>query len=509
MLFKKSWLSIFLKLNSVFLLSGVLISCFQQPRQLISPDELKWLQQHEFELEVLFGYEAPPNAFHNENGEYVGLLVDYLHEIEQQLKISFKFKHFDSWNELIEYSKIRHNFIVVGIAPTTDRSKYLSFTPSFIQVPYVIVTRTDYTSDTMQTLINSKVCTVSNYAINDYIQDYFPGIKPAGVSDNLEGLRAVSTGACDAMIINQMYASYLIASQGIANLKIAGESGYSNELSAATSLKDSQLSKLLSKAVQQIDADRKSKLFNKWVTHHSPGIPASTILLITSIIVSLLVLIWLWNISLKRQVKKQTQTILKANEKFELAIRRAPIPMVLTNSNQDIELFNDKFIEVFGYTLKDISTAEQWWEKAYPDASYRKKVQDSWSRAIKVAAENNSEIDIQYWNLTIKDGTSRHVEFKMTPLGDISLIAMNDITARIQAEEELRKLSRAVEFSSSAIVITDMLGIIEYVNPKFSEITKYSKEEAIGKNPKFLKSGETAGSIYVDLWKTITAGKEW
>jgi PAS domain S-box-containing protein len=75
--------------------------------------------------------------------------------------------------------------------------------------------------------------------------------------------------------------------------------------------------------------------------------------------------------------------------------------------------------------------------------------------------------------------------------------------------EEIRKLSRAVEQSPSIAVITDADGNIEYVNPKFTQITGYSPEEVIGKNPRILKSGDTPHEEYRRMWDTITAGGEW
>ncbi len=84
-----------------------------------------------------------------------------------------------------------------------------------------------------------------------------------------------------------------------------------------------------------------------------------------------------------------------------------------------------------------------------------------------------------------------------------------DITERKEAEEKIRKLSRGVEQSPSAIVITDTKGNIEYVNPKFTEVTGYSFEEAIGKNPSILKSDNTTLEEYRELWETITNKKEW
>ena len=83
---------------------------------------------------------------------------------------------------------------------------------------------------------------------------------------------------------------------------------------------------------------------------------------------------------------------------------------------------------------------------------------------------------------------------------------------RREAEElssKLFQLSRAVENSPAVIVITDYHANIEYVNPKFSEITGYSAEEVLGKNPRILKAGQLSKEYYVKLWETITAGHEW
>ncbi|MDX2480675.1 MAG: PAS domain S-box protein [Desulfuromusa sp.] len=84
-----------------------------------------------------------------------------------------------------------------------------------------------------------------------------------------------------------------------------------------------------------------------------------------------------------------------------------------------------------------------------------------------------------------------------------------DITVRKKAEEQLRHLAAAIEQAGETIVITDTKGIMEYVNPAFTAVTGYTRDEAIGQNPRILNGGELDGSIYDELWATITQGKLW
>ena len=87
--------------------------------------------------------------------------------------------------------------------------------------------------------------------------------------------------------------------------------------------------------------------------------------------------------------------------------------------------------------------------------------------------------------------------------------SLRDITERKLAREKISKLERAVEQSPSSVVITNLDGNIEYVNPKFCEVTGYTREEAMGHNPSILKSGEQEPAFYEELWSTISGGNEW
>ncbi|MCP3901508.1 MAG: PAS domain S-box protein, partial [Desulfobacteraceae bacterium] len=127
-----------------------------------------------------------------------------------------------------------------------------------------------------------------------------------------------------------------------------------------------------------------------------------------------LVLIYFKKIRSEIKERKHAEKIARESKtQFEKMIAKSPLPMIITDQNQDILFFNDKFIELFGYTLDDVSAAEKWWKTAYPDEKYRTKVQQSWMKAIKKAEENKTDIPMQIWDLTIKDRTKRSCEFYM------------------------------------------------------------------------------------------------
>ena len=112
------------------------------------------------------------------------------------------------------------------------------------------------------------------------------------------------------------------------------------------------------------------------------------------------------------------------------------------------------------------------------------------------------------------DGSCFPVEYWAYPQfrnGEIvgAVATFMDITDRIQAQEKVLKLSRAVENSPATVVITNRCGRIEYVNPKFTEISGYLPEEAIGQNPRILNAGVQSKVFYDELWATIVAGNEW
>lgn len=127
---------------------------------------------------------------------------------------------------------------------------------------------------------------------------------------------------------------------------------------------------------------------------------------------------------------------------------------------------------------------------------------------------SSKEDKYQFETIAIKsDGTKIDVtvNVKNAIFNDktVSLLSINDITRLKQAETERKILSQSIIQSPVSVVVTDYDGKIEFVNPKFIELTGYAPHEVKDKNQRILSSGNNALNTYQNLWKTIKSGQEW
>ncbi len=104
---------------------------------------------------------------------------------------------------------------------------------------------------------------------------------------------------------------------------------------------------------------------------------------------------------------------------------------------------------------------------------------------------------------------SAGTKFTEGPHATHIVVNSRDVTARVENEKKIHRLTAAVEQSSNTIVITDIDGKIQYVIKNFEKLTGYTKEEALAGSPVLLKSGTTSDGIYRELWTTILTGNVW
>lgn len=146
------------------------------------------------------------------------------------------------------------------------------------------------------------------------------------------------------------------------------------------------------------------------------------------------------------------------------------------------------------------------------DALLGKNLEDVFPRFSSVL-KDTPEKEVKF---EISTNEQRFYDVLISPLRDEwpkglvgRLIILRDITERKQTELRLLQLHKAVEQSPVSVVITDVQGNIEYVNPFFSQLTGYQLNEVLGKNPRIIQSGNTSPEAYKKMWQTIESGKVW
>ena len=195
--------------------------------------------------------------------------------------------------------------------------------------------------------------------------------------------------------------------------------------------------------------------------------------------------------------------------KFNAAINSASDGIISINALGIIESFNKGAEKIFGYSTEEVMGKNV---SMLMPAPHRERHNDYISQYLmtKEAKIIGKKTELKAQR---KDGTIFPIELTVSEsqyAGKFTFIGIiRDISERIHAAEQLNKLSGAIKQSPVSIIITDAQGNIEYVNPKFTQVTGYEYDEIIGQSPRILKSGETPPEEYKRLWDTITAGEQW
>jgi PAS domain S-box-containing protein len=540
------------------------------PAVKLTVEEQQWLDEHPG-LKIGLRY-TPPLVMIGEKGEgYRGISIDYVERVEKLLGIRFNLVYYPTWQNLIDETKNRSVDILVTGTITLDRASFLNFTKPYLQLHNKIITRKDVDNVnlTLSEMSGVKVVAVEGTAIYKFVEKKYPEILLMPVKDELTALESVSFGESFAAVMEISRASYLIDQEKITNLVIAGDAGYLYNFCFSSRNDWSELNSILSKALAAIPEKERQEINAKWLFDLKPSIfksrgfwiGAGIIFVVTFVLLSVT-----WNIVLRRKVARSTSVIMQEVEQLERAeseLRRLNRTlMVLGRSHEllmqfteELSLYNaickhlveiggyksasvilgdaGDLTTVAGYCINESETAAGTWlgpENRVSSNSRKTIISEVVTRESHTAGFTESEgiddissLAIPLWGEGVVIGALEIISTGKDAFDNEEVGLLTELTENLAytvvairlkeehrgAEELVRKLSVAIEQSPVTIVITDSQGNIEYVNPCFTKTTGYAFDDAIGKNPRILKSGVQSVEFYRTLWDLISGGFEW
>lgn len=330
----------------------------------ITTSEVQWLKAHK---KIRFSGDPawlPYEAF-NEQGQYIGMVADFLKLIEQKLSIKFDIVVSKTWDETID--KINNNEIDI-ISETRDSKlrNSLSFTNSYLTSPVVIITNTKMTFvENVSQISDKKIAIIPNYGYVDNLLTSFPDIKFHSVSTIREGLMDVSTGKVDALLATLAQASYHISAMGINNVYIAGKTGFDTQLAFGVREELTPLVSILNKALNAISPLEKKQIMDKWGTNKFAARSDYSLIIKVSLALLLIIAFVVFlnrkmakEISLRKLAEQETlatQKRLSEQLQFQqLLMDTVPMPLFYKDAQAKFKGFNKAYEKIFGVNTKEL-----------------------------------------------------------------------------------------------------------------------------------------------------------
>ncbi|MFH1153121.1 MAG: transporter substrate-binding domain-containing protein [Pseudomonadota bacterium] len=447
---------------------------------ILTSAETAWLQAHPI-IRLAPDPEFKPIEFFDQDGLYTGLAADFTHLLEQKLGIRFEIVRCRNWDDVMDRMSRHEVDILNAVVKTPQRETFLNFSQPYLKIPSVIIVRKNVDADlTLDMLSGMNIVMISGYGYVDLIHNNYPELNIALVPDLKTALRKVSFGMADAFIGDLATASFYIESEGITNLRLAGETEPPNISGFAVRSDWPELTGILEKGLGLITGEEKRATYNKWIhLGPEPGVTwreFKNLMVIILGSISLIILVFLvWNRSLKRMVNLRTEDLRKEIEERRRAqealgeseahlrtlLKTIPDLVWLKDPDGLYLACNARFERFFGAREETI--------KGKTDYDFvSKDLADFFRQNDRVAIEKGSPSINEEEVVYADDGHHELLETIKTPIygSNGQLIGVlgiaRDITDRKHAENERKKLEDQLRQSHKMEAIGTIAGGIAH-----------------------------------------------
>jgi diguanylate cyclase (GGDEF)-like protein/PAS domain S-box-containing protein len=267
-------------LVAISLLAGLISSAAGAPPAL-TPEEHNWLTAHPT-ITLATVPSWAPLSMRDNNADISGIVGDYKRLLEQRLNINLTLGEEIPWPEVLERARNRQVDVVMLLGKTEAREAYLNFTDVLIDLPYVIITRTDYPATSgIASLAGKRVAVAAGFVAHEWLVKDHPEIIVVPKESTPSAIESVAMGETDAYVGDIASVSNTIEVLGIGRLKVASGAAFTNQLRIGVRKDWPELVSILNKGIASLDEKDRRTIWDKWVTLQSQGIDPRIVYAVT------------------------------------------------------------------------------------------------------------------------------------------------------------------------------------------------------------------------------------
>lgn len=455
--------------------------------------------------------DYPPFATGMTDATAGGFTVDLWKAVAAEAGLNYTIRVLP-FREVLQEFKEGKIDVLINLALSEERHRFADFTVPHVIVHGAIFVRKDETRIQSEDDLTGKSIIVLNADLaHDYAVSKGWEKQLVLVDNAAEGMRLLASGKHDAMLLGKLAGIQTLQALGVSNVEaLKVKAGFSQKFAFAVPEGQSELLGKINEGLALAKSNGTyNRLYDKWF-----GIYEVKEVGLRDVLKYLMPVFAIFSgiagyFLYRRQVERNKNEIaLKESEsRFRLMADSAPVFIWIANQDKVSTWFNKTALEFMGRSLEHV-IGKGWADEIHPDDL-------SGCFENFVTHFDRREAFTNEFRLKRHDGKYRWILDSGVPRVDedgnfVGYIGSAiDINDRVEAEERLLTLYTAIEQSPISVVIADVDANIEYVNPRFTEATGYTTQEAIGLNPRILQSGLTPKETYLELWQKVTNGQVW
>ncbi|AZZ89910.1 transporter substrate-binding domain-containing protein [Hahella sp. KA22] len=294
---------------------------------ILTPFERSWLQAHP-NIRIAGDPHWPPFEMIDEEGNYQGIVADYIQLLEQRLNYRFERTRRENWTATLGAMQTRELDVIAAVAVTPRREGRMLFSEHYLSYPIVMAVRDEMRFiGSLEELDRERVAVVKDYASQDFLLINHPNLNLVFVDTLEEGLLGVSNGDIDVLISNIPSISYLVNHLGVSNIKLTGITPYTYDIAIGVRSDWPILTRILDKGLNTITTEEQEAIYKKWITFsYEEKIDYALVWRITTVAVVVIIIFLYWNRKLSREVAERIRSeeaLRKSEERLRAAMKHA------------------------------------------------------------------------------------------------------------------------------------------------------------------------------------------